>query len=354
MFTGAITLTTTVDPEDGYPRPLLVCPRTCIYAHTSRRSIDSTCQIVGRSCNDIPYDSNYRLALLSQRNTLQNSRAYMSAEHRLLQIMGDPWKTGDGADFFVDGFPLRPSLYLCLTAVSKQLENCGCFDGTGGLGAAALGMKKNTLKTGVTNRFKSKHHENELAELSDDEEIDENMADEDAKLHPLPEASRIEGVPYLFSCAIAWYNDKIRLGRSKRKGEFLSDKSQELYRQQFRDVMTAPQTINYQGGWSEIFPDYLPKVGTAARRAFLETVIKPFLEPRYTLPDDENKLHKHTISFGAPFWQLYELFPNGSTVPNATPEDFGFASLPRDPAAGPSGVSRMETDDDANDPDYTP
>jgi hypothetical protein len=286
----------------------------------------------------------------------------MSAEHRLLQIMGDPWKTSDGDDFWVDGFPLRPSLYHCLTAVSKQLENCGCFDGTDGLGAAALGMKKNTLKTGVTNRFKSEHHANELLELSDDEEIDENMADEDAQLHPLPEASRIEGVPYLFSCAIAWFNDKVRIGRSKRKGEFLSEKSQELYRQQFRDILTAPQTVNYRGGWSEIFPDYLPKPNTPARRAFLETVIKPVLEAttksngelRYTLPDDENKLHKHTINFGAPFWQLYEMFPKGSTVSNATPEDFGFASLPRDPAAGPSGVSRMETDADPDDPDYVP
>ena len=362
MFTGAITLTTTVDPEDGYSRPLLVCPQTCIYAHTSRRSADSTCQIVGRSCNDIPYDSNYKLALLSQLKTLENSKAYMNAEHRLLQIMGDTWKKSDGQDHWVDGFPLRPSLYHCLTAVSKQLEDCASYDGTGGLGAAALGMKKNTLKTGVTNRFKSADHKNELVELSDDEEVEENMADEDAKLHPLPESSRIDGVPYLFCCAIAWFNDKVRLGRNKRTGEILSGSSQESYRQQFRDMMTAPQTINYPGGWSEIFPDCLPKANTNARKVFMETVVRPVVaaikkpngELLYTLPDDEFGLNKQMVNVGAPFWQLYELFPKGSAVSNATPEDFGFASLPCDPAAGPSGVSHMETDGDPNDPDYVP
>jgi hypothetical protein len=358
MFTGAITLTTTVEPDSDHPRPLLVCPKTCIYACTKQRSQDSSCQIIGRSCNDIPYQTSYFLTLLSHFNTLDHSKEYMRGEHRLQSMMSEPLRnplTGEIA-YGPEGFPVRHSLYVCLSAVSKQFENCGFYDGPNGLGAACLGRKKKTMKTAVSDRFNSSHHTTDLSVLTDDEELEENMMDESAQLAPLPESARVPGIPYLHSCAIAWFNDKIRLGK-KLGGSTLADKSIKQYRRQLSEILSAPEVVNYPGGWREIFPEVLPKRGSE-RASLLATVVRPVLEnavhangnPRFTLPDDEEKLQKLVNDYAAPIWKIYALFPNGSCVRYATPEDFGYASLAFSSVAGPSAM----VIDDSDDPDYNP
>ena len=356
MFTGAITLTTTVPPEAGSERPpLLVCPKTCIYAHSPRRSIDSTCQIIGRSCNDIPYNTDYKLVLLSHVKTLDQAKAYMRAEHRLLSTMSEPWLNPitHHTERDDEGYFRRPSLYACLVKVSKELKECGCYDGSGGLGAASLGMKKNTLKTAVSDQYNASMCTSELAALSDDEEVEENKDADDAQLAPLPESKRFDGVPYLFCCAIAWFSGKIPSARKKANGALLLDKTIKEYRADIKKIFTHKDFYGHPGGWKAIFPES-PPTTTKEKEEFREVVLRPVVE---ALGDKEGNsfttdeaLDKEMKNKSAPFWKFYTLFPNGSSVRDATPEDFGFASQGAAGPSGPSVAGPMDTDDG----DYTP
>jgi hypothetical protein len=244
-----------------------------------------------------------------------------------------------------------------MSAVTKQLEDADCYEGPHGLAKASLGLKsngmkkKNTIKSGVSDRFASSACTGELENLSEDDEVEENLADPDSQLHPLPESSRLDGVPYLISCSIAWYKDKIRLAKSPRGKGQLSDHTRKVYIGHFVKIMTAPSTVNYYGGWAEMFPERIPvnKVDNAnVKTQFIETVVRPALEDDGNSYEDFEKTLK---DHGAPFWMLYKMFPLHSTVNKATPEDFGYLSIDGASGSGSNAAVSMAIYDDS-DPDY--
>ena len=356
MFTGAITLTTTIEAtkmgEDGILEPdLIICPQHIVYKHTKYRQLDNMCQQVGRAFNDFKFPaSQFKILLLAEQNVLAQCKDYMGGEATLLNEMEKPVMNSGMKDGSVStwrctlneldgstplGFFVRATYVDCMVGVSAFYEQSKTWK-AGSLAEAPIGLKagkmkaKFTLQTTVADKYDASEFVGEFEAMSDDDEVDENMlAIEDNRFKKLPDEYLIHGVPYLVCCAIVWFTEKLN-------GAKLTPANKVEYARKFKEVVISPQGLgtDLNSGWVTLMPDTAPKTA-AEKDEFAATVVLPFLHEHHPGSQARNYL--------APFWQFYKFF-TGPRVSAATPEDFGYAS--------PDAAAAAAADDE--DPEWTP
>lgn len=338
MFTGAITLTTTLERADDGEPDLVVCPQHIIYAHTMYRQIDAKCQSIGRGFNDFSFHTNFGISLLSHEHTSRQGADYMKAEQKFVSATQEIEKCNVAEDGEEPRYEtVFNSLHYCVTAASAQLQASSQWGGEGqkdlaanGLGLKARKMKNRaTLQSVIAEHFDASLYTGDLDDMSDDEVVEENALEEaNAPLFGfLPESERVPGIPYLYSCAIVWLREQLR-ARSK-----LATTTQHNYIRGFIEVLSSRE-FNEHGGWKEHLA-FRPKTNDD-RAEFNERVIQPFMDAHH--PGSQSRDWK------AGFWKLFSFFPSDRDISDATPIDFGYLPLETE---SPSGSMN-------SDPDYVP
>ena len=98
MFNGALTLSRFTSADVGVTdangvwqqtgtRTVHLLPNRVLFAHTGTRCIDSIYQIAGRACNDMPYEVEHRIEVLSGQHTVCNTKAYALAEVQWVETL---------------------------------------------------------------------------------------------------------------------------------------------------------------------------------------------------------------------------------------------------------------------------
>lgn len=106
MFNGALTLSRFTSADVGVTdvngawqktgtRTVHMLPNRVLFAHTGNRCIDSIYQIAGRACNDMPYEVEHRIEVLSGQHTVSNTKAFALAEVQWCATLG---RVAAGAD----------------------------------------------------------------------------------------------------------------------------------------------------------------------------------------------------------------------------------------------------------------